>query len=308
MDNLDEPVPPEESIFIGGGNFREIGQEFFRYLVELGGLRPFHRVLDIGCGIGRIAIPLTHYLDGSGGYDGFDIVPLGIAWCRERITSRFPHFRFRTADLFNGSYNPSGRFEARAYAFPYPDETFDFVLATSVFTHLLPADLENYLYEISRVLKPGGNCLLTYFLLNRESAELLDAGRSELAFRYDKGVYRTITAHRPEDAVCYDETFVRGLHAKYGLTIRQPIRYGSWCGRPKGLSHQDIVVASRHAGVWAPKPWVSAVRRLGLALRRFVHGRVLGTVRRLGNRAAASELDRHVRARHAGSRLEQRRG
>ncbi len=28
--------------------------------------------LDIGCGVGRVALPLTDYLDDSGGYDGFN--------------------------------------------------------------------------------------------------------------------------------------------------------------------------------------------------------------------------------------------
>ena len=42
-------------------------------VLERHGLKPEHRVLDIGCGVGRVALPLTRYLT-SGTYDGFDIV------------------------------------------------------------------------------------------------------------------------------------------------------------------------------------------------------------------------------------------
>jgi SAM-dependent methyltransferase len=301
MADPDDLIPPDELIYIGGGNFQAIGREFFRYLVDLGGLQPDHRVLDVGCGIGRLAVPLTRYLDKRGSYDGFDIVPLGIAWCREQITARYPHFRFQVADLFNRSYHPAGRYEASTYTFPYPAATFDFVLLTSVLTHLLPADLENYLYEISRVLKPDGRCLLTYFLLNPESAALLEAGKSQLDFKPRRGVYRTISPHRPEDAVCYDEAYIRRLHAHYGLAIRPPIHYGSWCARANALSHQDIVVATRLAGVSAPKPRVAVVRRLGLTLRRCFFRQVVGTLGRVRHRSAASAVHRHIQARRPRS-------
>jgi ubiquinone/menaquinone biosynthesis C-methylase UbiE len=295
--NLDDLAPPEDLIYIGGGNFREIGDEFFRYLVDLADLQPHHRVLDVGCGIGRIAIPLTQYLDQRGSYEGFDIVPVGIDWCRDKITSRFPQFRFQLADLFNRSYNSAGHEEASSYTFPYPDESFDLVFLASVLTHLLPADLENYLYEISRVLKLGGRCLLTYFLLNPESARLLDKGQSLLDFKYDHGVCRSISRHRPENAVCYDETFVLRIQEKYGLEIRQPIHYGSWCSRSKALSHQDLIVAVKARALAVPKPRVSSLSRLQLALRRCFHGKVLVALRRLGRRSAATEVQRHVKAR-----------
>ena len=47
----------------------------------------------------------------------------------------------------------------------------------------------------------------------------------------------------PEDAVAYDEKFIRNLYEKYGLVISEPVYYGSWCGREKFLSLQDMVLA-----------------------------------------------------------------
>jgi SAM-dependent methyltransferase len=176
----DPLTPPKGRVFFGGGDFNQVGEEYLRYFVELGGLRPHERVLDVGCGIGRMAVPLTRYLDNRGSYEGIDVFPKGIAWCQENITPRYPNFRFRVADIKNKEYNPGGRFAASEYEFPYAEASFDFVLLTSVFTHLLPDEVENYLSEIERVLAPGGRCFASFFLLNEESLELLHSGRSTI--------------------------------------------------------------------------------------------------------------------------------
>jgi ubiquinone/menaquinone biosynthesis C-methylase UbiE len=226
-----------------GGDYRKVGEEFFRYFVELAKLQPHESVLDVGSGSGRMAVPLTVYLSAEGAYEGFDISAEAVGWCRERITSGFPNFRFQVSDIYNAAYNPRGKYPAAEYRFPYEDRTFDFVFLTSVFTHLLPRDMEHYFSEIARVLKPGGRCLITYFLLNEESTPMIDGGRGILNFAERGELYRTINRSRPEDAVAYEEKFIRNLYEKYGLVVSQPIYYGSWCGREKFLSLQDMVLA-----------------------------------------------------------------
>ena len=145
-------IPPPWKNFVGAGDFTGIGREFLRHFVDIGGLRPEDRVLDVGCGIGRMAIPLTGFLRPPGEYHGFDIVPGGIEWCRARITTRHPHFHFHHLDVRNRHYNPSGTMTAEAVRFPFDDGRFDFVFLTSVFTHMLPPALETYVREIARML------------------------------------------------------------------------------------------------------------------------------------------------------------
>jgi ubiquinone/menaquinone biosynthesis C-methylase UbiE len=53
--------------------------------------------------------------------------------------------------------------QAAQYPFPFADSSFDFVYLVSVFTHMLPADMEHYLSEISRVLKPAAKCAVSFF-------------------------------------------------------------------------------------------------------------------------------------------------
>lgn len=237
-----EPLTPPRRLANTCGPYAEVGWEFFRYHVELAGLRPEERVLDVGCGAGRMAVPLTGYLT-SGSYEGFDIDPLGVRWCQKYITPRFPHFRFQLVDIYNKLYNPAGSRQASDYTFPYEDGRFDYVFLASVFTHLLPVDLQNYLQEIARVLRPGGRSLSTWFVINAEaSGGMAQAG---WPFVTQPGGYWTTKPETPEAAVAYDEAAVCNFYLHAGLIPRIPIYYGSWSGRAGGLCGQDIVIAHK---------------------------------------------------------------
>ena len=241
----DSMIPPRSMIFVGDGDFEKTGQEFKNYFVELAGLQTNNRVLDVGCGIGRMAIPLTNYLSKDGEYWGFDIVKKGVLWCHHRISPKFKNFHFLHSDVYNKRYNPNGKVRAQDFRFPFDDNFFDFVFLTSVFTHMLPLDLENYLSEISRVLNNGGKCLITFFILNEESEKLIRSGRSTLDFKYKIDACLTTNENVPESAIAYKEDIVKLLFNKYGLKIFQPIRYGSWCNRDNFLSYQDMIIATK---------------------------------------------------------------
>lgn len=240
-------VPPPSLIFVGDGDFKKTGEEFARHFIDLGGLKPDHTVLDVGCGVGRMAVPLTHYLSERGRYVGFDIVREGVDWARKNISRRFPNFTFLLADIYNKGYNPSGKTLGREYRFPVEDGTIDFVYATSVLTHLLREEMERYIAETSRVLKPGGHAFLTYFLTNDESMELMRQGKSALDFHFTVGDDRTLTIDTlvPENAIAFNESDIRALYARHGMKVLEPIRYGSWSGRSSYLSYQDIVIAEK---------------------------------------------------------------
>jgi ubiquinone/menaquinone biosynthesis C-methylase UbiE len=240
-----EPVPPRGLSFVGGGDFEATGREFLGHFTELGGLEPGDRVLDIGCGIGRMAIPLTGYLDG-GSYAGFDVGRAMVRWCRRNITPRYPEFEFTWAPIHNAKYNPFGDVSATEFRFPYPDASFDFAFATSIFTHLRRDEVSHYLAETARVLRPGGSCLLTFFLLTAESEREVAAGAADLAFTHPiEGGAKTTDPQVPEEAVAFGLDQVREMLAGAGLALREPVHAGTWANAPDGASYQDIIVASR---------------------------------------------------------------
>ncbi|HUL01247.1 MAG TPA: class I SAM-dependent methyltransferase [Nitrospirota bacterium] len=238
-------LPRGSMFFIRDKDYTKTGQEFKNFFTELANLQPSDQVLDIGCGFGRMAVPLTNYLSQEGGYWGFDIINDAITWCNIFISPRFRNFHFLHSDVYNKYYNPNGKVRARNYQFPFDKASFDFVYLTSVFTHMLPSDVENYMSEISRVLKTGGKCLITFFILNQESENLINSGRSTQDFRYKMDGYLTINDSDPEAAIAYNEEFIIGLFNKYGLKISKPIHYGSWCKRDNFLSYQDLIIAQK---------------------------------------------------------------
>jgi SAM-dependent methyltransferase len=239
-------IPPRTMIFVGDGDYKSVGLEFRDLFTKYGGLKAEHRVLDVGCGIGRMAVPLTGYLSANAEYQGFDIVKRGIEWCQENITPRYPNFQFSHFDIHNDDYNPHGAYQASSYKFPYESDSFDFVFLTSVFTHMLPPDMENYLSEIVRVVKRDGTCFITFFLMNEESRDLIRKNCSTQDFIYEIGGCFTTTPENPEAAIAFPELHIRQLFGRLGLSISEPIRFGSWCGRQHFLSYQDIVIARKN--------------------------------------------------------------
>jgi SAM-dependent methyltransferase len=236
------PLDPPDGLVAGIGGSWYVGERFLGHFRELCGLRPDEAVLDVGCGVGRMAVPLAGYLSPHGRYEGFDIIRAHVRWCRRAITPRWPNFRFRHADIFNREYNPDGRLKGSEYRFPYRDRTFDFALLTSVFTHLMPPDAAHYLAELGRVLRPGGRCLATFFLLNAESSAMVDAGRGHFRLWPAEGVYRVYSREVPEACIALDEAFVEESARKAGLAMDRPVRGGWWCGRDPVSEFQDVVI------------------------------------------------------------------
>jgi len=224
----EKDLPPLRLRDVGAGDFRRIGEDLATLLVRHG-LKPEHRVLDVGCGVGRVALPLTRFIT-SGTYDGFDIVKRWIRWCRRHITPAHPNFRFTHANIHNSHYNRRG-VTASQFRFPYEDAAFDFVFATSVFTHLDPAAARNYLREALRVLRPGGTLLATFFLLDD------DVENPALDFKVDRGDHRLLSESDPDWGIAFDRSILDELPS---YTVEQ----GAWRNRG-GEQFQDVVIATR---------------------------------------------------------------
>ncbi|MCB0116435.1 MAG: class I SAM-dependent methyltransferase [Caldilineaceae bacterium] len=243
----DPLTPPRRLMFDGPRDpaiFKASGAEFLHYYVDLCGLRPDAHILDVGCGIGRKTIPLLGFLNGDGRYEGMDVNRVGIDWCTQHIARRHSNFNFQQIDVFNQRYNPSGSQQPHTYRFPFDDNSFDFTVLASVFTHMFADGVDNYLSEIARTLRPGGKCLISYFLLTEDSRRQIDAGASAVDFPFDRGLYRIQSEDRREDAVAFPETYERNRYATHGLEI-ESIFYGAWSGLERALSYQDLVLARK---------------------------------------------------------------
>jgi SAM-dependent methyltransferase len=125
-----------------GGEFEALGLLEKALLIQIG-LGPNDYLIDVGCGSGRLAKPLSDYL--AGPYLGTDIVPELVDYAR-MVVDR-PDWRFEVTEDFR---------------IPEEDCRADVVCFFSVFTHLLHEQSYLYLQEAKRVLKPNGKIIFSF--------------------------------------------------------------------------------------------------------------------------------------------------
>jgi SAM-dependent methyltransferase len=126
-----------------GGHFEAIGL-LERDLLIQHGLKPDSYLVDVGCGSGRLAIPLSEYLN-PGKLLGTDVVPDLLDYARQKVN------------------RPDWRFEhTEGHTIPAEDGRADMVCFFSVFTHILHEHTYKYLQEAKRVVKPGGKIIFSF--------------------------------------------------------------------------------------------------------------------------------------------------
>ncbi len=138
------PIPPAElQTHVGqlDSSFLDVGWRIFDslniHLEKYKGPDPFNRVLDWGCGCGRVARFMIEAL-GKEHVFGCDIDGVAIDWVKSNLNSW-------TFTRVNG-LPPT----------PYPNNYFDLVYGTSVFTHLDEPIQFKWLAELRRIVRPGG--------------------------------------------------------------------------------------------------------------------------------------------------------
>lgn len=226
-------------------SFESSGAEFGVYFKTICRVCPGDAILDIGCGCGLIVPHIAASLDRHSKYVGVDIHKPSIAWCQKNISKANPQFTFAHIDVKNDYYNPGGRVAPAEFEFPLPDGGSDVIVLKSVFTHMRPADVDNYLRGIRRLMSDNGRCLASFFLLNDAQRRLAAQGLNKQDFVFGDEGWRYSSEVSPEAAVAFSEESVIRLAAKNGLRI-DSFHYGSWSGRTDGLSFQDLVLL-RHA-------------------------------------------------------------
>jgi SAM-dependent methyltransferase len=218
------PMPPVEfqTLVCGPGDepkFEEVGCWLRDALHQQDMLPSGVRLLDVGCGCGRLARYVTELPIGS--YTGFDRHKGMVDWCAKEIGSRDPRFRFDYFDL-KSTYvvwdDQAGTIDAETFRFPYPDEAFDSVLLASVFTHMPPSETRHYLAELARVMRPGAKALLSVFFSPTGAMEVRDNGINVFHSRRE---FLADTGALPFNACLTALRFVPGMRASE--TASQPL-------------------------------------------------------------------------------------
>lgn len=232
--------------------FREVSDEHIAHLRTYAGLAEARHVVEIGCGVGRDAIPLTHILPKDGSYLGIDIIPGSIEWARSNVSAHAPHFRFVHFDVADKQHNPGGVDAMETYEIPCRDDTQDLIFLYSVFTHMFPGDVARYLSEFARVLRPGGCVLASMFTMDRGLISYLQSigggGLRALTFSHEveEGFFHNDPKVVP-GATAYSLDRLGAMVTAAGLVPERFVR-GSW--RKDGefdVNGQDLVILRKPA-------------------------------------------------------------
>ena len=230
---------------IGPGDFQHSGANLMEELIAYAGLRPCDRVLDIGCGVGRVTLPLAGFLDASGGYVGFDVSRRAVEGCRKRFAGLRPDFQFVWLDVRNGDYNAGGAIAETEVRFPGDDGGVDLAFAASVFSHARIETVGHYLAETARVLRSGGRFLFTAYTLTPERRLAVAAGETRLALLPWSEDSMVMDPRSPERAIAHDaEALSRAVEAA-GLRLTAPWRAGDWAPVAELGGWQDIWVVEK---------------------------------------------------------------
>jgi SAM-dependent methyltransferase len=194
---------------IGADPWDETGKPQFEYLVKEG-LTPEHYLLDVGCGALRGGIHFIRYLE-AGHYVGVDK--------NKKELDRGRNVKLRKYRLRD---KRPVLVEMADFDFPSLDQSFDYALAQSVFTHLPLNGILRCVLKIDKVLVPGGRFYATFYenpegRFNLRPMVRAKVGRPDILTYFDRDPYH------------YDFATFRWISEGTALTVEY---LGSW-GHPR---------------------------------------------------------------------------
>ena len=223
----------------GGEKFNFYSQLLGNTLVKECNLKPEQKVMEVGCGVGRTAVFLAGYLHDEN-FFGWDVDKVSLDIARNLPLFKKKKFRFQHVDFLNDLYNKSGG--KVTFSFPAADHSFDVVFLVSVFTHMYPNDIAFYIKEISRVLKPGGKCMMTCFLMDYGIGK-------ELSFSFKQDNSYLNNKQFPLQAIAFDRCFFENLFSENSLSVVKLLK-GSWRDtegyKPDTEFRQDIFTLQKN--------------------------------------------------------------
>ena len=113
--------------------------------VNLAGVKPGDRVLEVGCGTGTLTLTAKRRTGPSGNVFGIDVIPLMIELSQRKAAQAGEEITFQLGSIDD---------------IPFPANTFDVVMCSFMIFHMADETRRKGLVEINRVLKPQARLLV----------------------------------------------------------------------------------------------------------------------------------------------------
>jgi SAM-dependent methyltransferase len=244
----------EMNDWVGGSDPEAVGDACFGILDRYIAVNKDSKLLDFGCGIGRVLLSALKHRPNLGHVTGFDIMPQVIDFCNSAIRPSFANTSFQLIGGSNDHYDQFIRAAGSNAALSNDRvvsqyaNTFTGAYAFSVFTHVELVDFRGLLQLLEQLLLPGGELLITAFLLTPYSRESINKRLS--LFPFDKDAYEQdeqVFIGNTNDRlgfIAFDLTLVEKMVFDAGLVITH-IEHGAWTGSGFSSSLQDVIVCRK---------------------------------------------------------------
>ncbi len=145
VDRLLTESPRDEAMnrAVGGGDYNQVGETLTK-IIEDFGFSAGKRIVDIGCGSGRLSVALSRKYGSRISYIGKDIVLELIEYAKEKSHSSYKFILDTELTV------------------PASDKSTDFIVFFSVFTHLFHEQSFIYLRDSKRALAEGGRVIFSF--------------------------------------------------------------------------------------------------------------------------------------------------
>jgi len=260
----------EMNDWVGGADPEAVGEACRGILDRYLAINANSRVLDFGCGVGRVLLSVLKHKPEVSLVTGFDIMPQVIRFCETHIASAFPRTKFELIQGNNDHYNQfiaaAGANTAKSHALLQVEyaAAFTEIYAFSVFTHVEKADFRSLLVLLSNLLVPGGTLLFTAFLLTPYSRHAIQQGTTMFplagAVTEEQGKILIGNTADRLGFIAFDLMLMQQMVFEAGLIITH-VEHGSWADAQFSASLQDVIVCRRPISQTGPVRQVETVAR-----------------------------------------------
>ncbi len=221
-----------------------------KLLLKYADLNKNSKILDCGCGAGKLAYSLKNFFD-TGSYYGFDIEKKTINFLKKNHKK----FNFNYHNLYylkNKSKN-----DAAQINFNYENKMFDIICTFSIFTHQPTEVLENYLKQFSNMIKPGGITFNTFYIVDKNKKDKIKDQYNLYGHKINLNVSNNkyYTSKKENDFekeldlihhdIYYDKNYLLDTFEKYNFSLIKE-DYGMLSGKKSEYGTQDFLVHKRN--------------------------------------------------------------
>lgn len=237
--------------WVGGSDPEMVGQASSAIVTRLLPLPGTAKILDFGCGIGRVLASLRKQGVVSQPIVGMDIMPPVVDFCNAHLKPNMPGLNFELINDKNDHYDQfieqnSGKSQD-VLTLEYKNY-FNVGYAFSVFTHVTKQDFGSLLKFVSSMMVPGGRFLFTCFELNEFSRYMIRHGQSMFPLtnkeEWEGGQILVGDGRDPLAFIAFDRSLVEQMVWDAGMAITK-VEYGCWMGGSIGASLQDVMICTK---------------------------------------------------------------